>query len=107
MFVILVIFVLLNFLLLCRGEVCGNCFCTDGIAECYVNNCNSVIVRDPAIEIIRVHGHLCSNHREELSDMSYHNIIIELIDSTCVDMLFNCRFVIADISFFISFQGFF
>ena len=87
------IFVLLNLLLVCRGEVCGNCFCNDGIAECYINNCNSVIVRDPAVEIIKIHGLLCSIHREELSDIFYYNIIIELIDSTCVDMLFNCRYV--------------
>ena len=71
--------------------MCGSCFCTEQIAECYLKTCNSEIVQSPFVEIIRIHGYLCENHIAQLSGIFYHNTIVELLDISCSGMNFNCR----------------
>ena len=73
------------------GDMCSSCFCNENIAECYLKDCNSAIVQSPFVEIIRIHGHLCDNHIQQLSGIFFHNTIIELLDMTCAGLNFNCR----------------
>ena len=85
------LFCLLLWIELSGGEMCSSCFCYDVIAECYISSCQSEIVKLPDIEIIRIRGTLCENHIAELEGDYYHNTIIELLDSSCAGMDFNCR----------------
>ena len=48
-------------------------------------------MQSPFVEIIRIHGHLCNNHIQQLSGIFFHNTIIELLDMTCAGLNFNCR----------------
>ena len=85
------LFCLLLWIELSGGEMCSSCFCYGVIAECYISSCQSEIVKLPDIEIIKIRGTLCENHIAELQRDYYHNTIIELVDSSCARMDFNCR----------------
>ena len=85
-------FLLLAFSIsLCKCEICGECICTDDVAVCYVNTCESVIVKSPQVEIIRIYGQLCSKQILQLRDLFFHNTIVELMDSSCIEEINNCR----------------
>ena len=72
-------------------ELCGSCFCKPPVAVCYINSCNTALVKYPEIEIIQIHGQLCANHISDLKDLFYYNTIVELVDSVCVGDISNCR----------------
>ena len=68
------------------GEICNSCICEGVVAECYLETCQDVIVKRGNVEIIKVFGLLCDNHRMELLDSIYHNTIFLLFDDHCKDI---------------------
>ena len=76
-----------------HADICEPCFCEPPVAVCYINSCESGLVRDPSIEIIQIYGKMCRSQIEALQDIFYHNTIVELIDEWCPGHISNCRFV--------------
>ena len=67
-----------------RGEICDSCLCEGGLVECFLDNCQDVIVQKENIDVLRIHGKLCQNHRNALQDYIYHNTIVVLLDDYCL-----------------------
>ena len=91
MFPSIVLVLLFSCMYSIHGEICGSCFCEDKEAVCYLNTCNSQIVKSPEVEIIRIYGQLCDNHVQQLNDIFYHNTLVELLETKCTSNIRNCR----------------
>ena len=87
----IILFLLIGELSVSSGEMCGPCICDGSVAICYITDCQSILVKSPDVEILRIYGKLCEPHVIALQDDFYHNTIVELMDSFCKENINNCR----------------